>query len=94
MIKSINLIVIKTPDIKKTKAFYELLGLSFEQEKHGSGPIHFSCAIQQCIFEIYPTNKTGCHTTRLGFSASSIDSLTEKINKAGYQIVKKPKKTE
>ena len=47
-------IVLFSFDPEKTKLFYQCLGISFEQEQHGSGPVHFSSALSSgAICEIY-----------------------------------------
>ena len=37
-----------------TRRFYEVLGLSFVEEKHGDGPTHYACDFHGMVFEIYP----------------------------------------
>lgn len=40
------------PDV--TRQFYETLGLTFVEEKHGEGPVHYACDFRGAVLEIYP----------------------------------------
>ena len=78
----INLLVFRTDDLPNTVKFFEnLLDLSFVEEQHGNGPVHYSVELNGCIFEIYPGNPTT--NIRLGFKVQNLDkalsSLDEKI---------------
>ncbi len=56
MATNLSLIVLRTQKIKELKKFYEILGLEFVREKHGDGPIHYSCkSPNSVVFELYPT---------------------------------------
>jgi lactoylglutathione lyase len=46
-------LVIKTADVELTKSFLEGFGLVFKEEKHGSGPLHYSCSAGDRVLEIY-----------------------------------------
>jgi hypothetical protein len=51
----IEALVIKSPDIEKTKKNIEnILDISFDAEKHGSGPNHFAVNLLNLVLEIYP----------------------------------------
>lgn len=91
LIEYINLIVIRAPQIEKTKAFYELLGMEFIEEKHGRGPLHFAATLDRCVFEIYPGEADT--NIRLGFCVKDIANAVEKITNAGYQVAQMPKKS-
>jgi hypothetical protein len=34
--------------------FYEALGLTFTEEQHGAGPVHFACEQEGFVIELYP----------------------------------------
>ncbi len=52
----LSLLVIRAQDIHRARQFYELLGLQFTSEKHGSGPEHFAATLPGgTVFEIYPS---------------------------------------
>jgi len=47
-------LVLYAHDLAVTRQFYELLGLGFVEERHGTGPIHFACAFEGFVLELYP----------------------------------------
>lgn len=49
--------VVRTSEVERTVDFFTQLGLSFSEEKHGEGPVHFACERKAAVFEIYPTDK-------------------------------------
>lgn len=65
---SLSLLVIRAQDIERTRQFYELLGLQFTREKHGSGPEHYAATLRGgTVFEIYPSRRvTPDEGVRLG----------------------------
>ena len=77
----ISLLVIRCKDIEASKHFYQLLGLSFTKEKHGSGPVHYSCECDGFVFELYP-NKAGSplDNNRLGFNVSDLANVIKNID--------------
>lgn len=76
----ISLLVIRCLDIEVSKNFYELLGLSFTKEKHGNGPLHYSCEHEGCVFELYPNKEEPPKdNNRLGFKVSSLESMLKNI---------------
>lgn len=77
----------------KAPQFYQILGLTFDKHRHGSGPEHFVCEQGGIVFEIYPRNgETDATTaTRLGFRVLSVDDIVEKLRQAGAEIVSAPR---
>ncbi|MBJ7539712.1 VOC family protein [Marinomonas transparens] len=74
----ISLLVLRCQDIEISKDFYQLLGLTFVKEKHGSGPAHYSCEYDGCVFELYPNKgEPPEDRNRLGFK---VLNRTEIIN--------------
>ena len=53
---SLTLVVLRSPDIDRLKAFYEALGLALTAERHGNGPDHYSATLGSTIIEFYPGN--------------------------------------
>ncbi|MBO9703426.1 MAG: VOC family protein [Sporocytophaga sp.] len=89
----ISLLVLKTRQLQLLVDFYSTLGLSFQEEKHGSGPTHFSCSIGKFVLEIYPLPKSVAvadSTTRLGFSVNNLDEIIKKLKDNNSQIVSEP----
>jgi hypothetical protein len=56
---SVSLLVIRSSDVERTRAFYSQIGLAFRPEKHGNGPLHYSCEMADLVFEIYPATDLG-----------------------------------
>lgn len=74
---TLNLVVLRTPDIARAAAFYSRLGLQFSQHRHGSGPEHFAVELAGGgVFELYPLMPDGSSTlgTRIGFRVASVDA--------------------
>jgi predicted enzyme related to lactoylglutathione lyase len=93
----LSLVVIKTNQLESLRVFYSELGLQFQEEKHGNGPVHFSTAIENTVLEIYPLPKSVSivdTTTRLGFSVENLDEIFERLKQSGVQVVAEPKGTE
>lgn len=97
MVSTLNLLVIKTNSINMVKSFYELLGLTFKEERHGNGPAHYASYIGETIFEIYPLKKTKTpdKSTRLGFTVKSgmLDCLIHTFSDNGVKILEWPKQS-
>lgn len=49
-------IVLHSSDIHQLRSFYEnLLGVQFKEEKHGDGPKHYACSLENgFLMELYP----------------------------------------
>lgn len=72
---SLNLVVLKTPDMERAVAFYSQLGLEFARHRHGNGPEHYAADLDGSVLEIYPLLPEGAPTfgTRIGFRVASVD---------------------
>ena len=69
----LNLLVLRCADIKRTRAFYELLGLRFQQHAHGSGPIHFAHEDERGVIELYPADTANpADHVGLGFTVDDL----------------------
>lgn len=95
----LSLIVIRADDVEASLAFYHAFGVTFVEEQHGSGPIHYSCDFGGLVLELYP-NKAGSpqgsstHTTMLGFKVSSLESTLVQLQKLEIQPKSAPKVSE
>src|SRR5262245_3760797 len=47
-------LVLYAHDLAATRQFYETLNLVFVEERHGDGPIHYACAFEGFVLELYP----------------------------------------
>lgn len=50
----LNLVVIRSANLPQAVRFYEAIGLRFERESHGSGPVHYASVAEGRVFELYP----------------------------------------
>lgn len=71
---ALSLIVLRAINIEVSLAFYQALGVTFIQEQHGSGPVHYSCDLGGVILELYPakpssSSKVNTDKTMLGFNS-------------------------
>jgi catechol 2,3-dioxygenase-like lactoylglutathione lyase family enzyme len=85
----LNLIVVRSLDPKRTKGFFELLGIRFQEEQHGSGPIHWSADLDSLVLEVYPAKSEdeACGPSRLGFEVEDATSILKYLRSAGVEIV-------
>ena len=92
---SLNLVVIRSPDIERACRFYAALGLVFTKHGHGTGPEHYACEMDGFVFEIYPRQSEGDSTsaTRLGFRVPSVDAAVAALVELGAKMVSPAKES-
>src|SRR5688572_11047402 len=92
---SLNLIVIRSPDIERACRFYSALGLAFTKHAHGTGPEHYACELAGVVFEIYPRKSDADSTTatRLGFRVPSVDAAVASLLSLGARVISPPKES-
>jgi len=84
---SLNLLVLRCKSIEKSKEFYEKLGVSFKQEQHGGGPVHYAAEFGGIVFELYPLlPEEIVDRSRLGFSLM-IDDVSKFLRSVDIEIV-------
>ena len=90
---TLNLVVVRSPDIERAAAFYSRLGLRFVRHRHGSGPEHLSAELGGSVFELYPevANEPATSGTRVGFSVPSLDSAIAALSEHPGVIISPPK---
>jgi predicted enzyme related to lactoylglutathione lyase len=93
---ALNLIVLRSPDMRRAAEFYSRLGLRFTRHQHGSGPQHFAAELGSGVFELYPQSPVGPSTlgTRIGFSVPSLDSAIAALAEFPGAIISPPKDSE
>ena len=93
---SLSLVVLRTANLAITKSFYELIGLRFQFEQHGSGPEHYSTMMGNTLLELYPLRQPTniAEPARLGFAVTSLASILARMETLDIQIVSQPKETE
>lgn len=92
----INLVVIRSADIHRAVTFYEKLGLTFALHAHGTGPEHYACDCQECVFELYPQKSPAQSTasTRLGFRVLDLEAVIGELRQINVTIVSEPSDSE
>ena len=85
----LDLLVIRARDPEALARFYTLLGVTFKEEQHGSGPKHFAGDLGGAVLEIYPLVREQQRTTgtRLGFRVSSLRHVLDAVSALGAQHV-------
>lgn len=82
----LSLLVLRTPRMEDLRRFYSTLGASFQSEKHGTGPEHFSAVLSDdLVLEIYPCVDGAApdSTLRLGLSVSNIHESLKQLGQGG-----------
>jgi len=81
---SIHSMVIRTSNLERLRAFYSTLGLELVEEKHGTGPLHYSCSMDETVMEIYPTKRPVTGGNRLELRLRTPMAAIERLQLAGY----------
>lgn len=92
-----SLLVLKTRQVEKLRAFYETLGIQLAEERHGRGSVHLAGKAGDVTFELYalPDDDTAVDTTtRLGFAVNTLVKVVEALQVLGATIVSQAKSTE
>jgi lactoylglutathione lyase len=88
---TLSLVVIRVSDITHSAAAYSLLGITFQREQHGNGPVHYSGSVGPTILELYPaTERSAVTSCRLGFAVACIADVIAKWRESGGEIVVEP----
>jgi lactoylglutathione lyase len=93
----LSLLVLKTRQVEKMRAFYGALGIDLAEEQHGKGPVHFAGRIGDVVLELYPLPDDGTPTdttTRLGFTLTQLAVALERLQALGIPNPGKPQATE
>ncbi len=96
----VSLIVLRTADVERVLRFYRALGLVFVQEKHGTGPTHFSATLGSTVVEVYPArtdrepDRRAPGATMVGFAVESLDVTLATLRREGARVITEPKDME
>ncbi|MFN3165977.1 MAG: hypothetical protein ACE37H_02820 [Phycisphaeraceae bacterium] len=91
---SFNLIVLYTENRDQLRNEWSAFGLVFKEHRHGSGPIHDACEMDDLCLEIYPASATNPPThTRLGLTVLDIHTAMKEANKIGAETKLAPKES-
>lgn len=85
----LNLLVIRVADLVRSRTFYEALGLELSEERHGSGPVHWSAKLDEGVLELYPLGSSATPTigTRFGLLVAGVDAIVDRALTAGGSLV-------
>ena len=79
-----NLLVIRTTDLERSRSFYSTLGFAFNSERHGAGPLHYSCVLDDLVVEIYLTKHKPTGGCRLGLRIPAPKVAVERLLSSGH----------
>lgn len=82
-------IVFYALDTAATRRFYETLGFDFAEERHGEGPVHYSCDFLGMVLEIYP-HRAGitikpCDSVSAFFPVENFDATVAGLKALGMK---------
>ena len=82
----LNLLVLRCRGVERSRAFYEIFGLSFAPHRHGSGPEHYAHEDGRGVLELYPASSPDAgDATGLGFSAPNLSPLFDQFAALGFE---------
>ncbi len=86
---SLNLVVIRVPDLEQAADFYSGLDLKFTKHAHGKGPEHYAAELGTSVFEIYPraSDSDSTQPVRLGFQVTSAEESLRKLEAKGGKLI-------
>ena len=96
---SLALLVLCTSRMEASLAFYRAVGLLLVEEKHGSGPVHYSCQMGDTVVEIYPgaaheiLDYRNGGAAMPGFNVASLETVLTAIEQTGAPILTAPRTT-
>lgn len=93
MALSLSLLVLKTSQLDRLKAFYECIGCLFVKEKHGKGPVHYAAEMEGCLLELYPIpvgKDSEAPTIRVGFRVERLDEVITLFQEQALPIDQAP----
>lgn len=92
---SLRLLVLKSAKTEAMVAFYTALGLGFQQEQHGTGPLHYSAQMNGTVFEVYPLGgrDVADTTTRLGFAVDDLGTTMDQLKSLHAAVAREPERS-
>lgn len=84
---SLGFVALRCADLGESRRFYELVGLTFDEEQHGGGPRHLSTDLDGVVLELYPARSGDKRTdlATVGLTVPNVDGLAERLRAAGYE---------
>jgi lactoylglutathione lyase len=77
-------------DPRLAASFYACFGITFRQEQHGCGPIHFAFEGEGLVIELYPAKEAASPQgsgTMVGFEVADADNAAAVARSNGFNIV-------
>jgi predicted enzyme related to lactoylglutathione lyase len=87
---ALSLVVLKTPELERLKAFFETLGLPLAAEQHGAGPQHYTAALGEVVLELYPSDGPVDTSVRLGFTVTDLPAVLAALLLTGTPVLRPP----
>jgi transcriptional regulator with XRE-family HTH domain len=84
----LNLLVLRVADLENSRSFYAHLGLDLIAEKHGTGPLHYSCVMEETVLEIYPRAVADAGGGHLRFGLRTQRQAIDRLRSSG--LLKQP----
>jgi catechol 2,3-dioxygenase-like lactoylglutathione lyase family enzyme len=83
----LTLVVIRCTNLDQSLRFYEVLGIVFVPEQHGSGPHHYSARLGATVLELYPAAEPAT-PVRLGIAVVNVSTTVAKIGALSDCVVR------
>ena len=92
---TLNLVVLYSADLERSARFYEVLGLTFVREQHGSGPEHLACSLGGVVLEFYPQAVSASEgpRVRIGFEVPSVADTVKAVQDNGGRVLTSPRES-
>lgn len=98
---ALSLVVLRSGDLEASLAFYRALGLELVEERHGAGPIHYSCdfgGLGSLVLELYAARlgsseslELSAEAMMLGFRVPSLEAALAELRQLGVEPKAAPK---
>ena len=85
---SVESVVIYSPDIEKTREFYEMLGFSFEKSSDWTSYHYHATLGGNISFRLHMSKEPRSSSTTLGFRVSDVPAILRKLHTAGAKILR------
>lgn len=96
---TLGLLVLRTSRLEAMLAFYLAIGLSFVEEKHGNGLVHYAAQVGTTVIEFYPAapqesqDQHGSGATLLGFTVDDLERSLAALMQKNVAMISEPKST-
>lgn len=86
---SINLVVLRVPDLERAMRFYSAFGFTFTKHAHGKGPEHYAAELDTMVFELYPqvSEEASTRHVRIGFQVTNAAAVIQSLEEHDGKIV-------